>query len=73
MAFAVFRTAASDPEPHDDHRYQKPEKRKYDGDEAKRMHEPRLAEIVKVLVDEPEHPAEEHEGDQLSQRVYHGR
>ena len=36
------------------------------------MHEPRLAEIVKVLVYQPEHPAEEHEGNQLSQRIYHG-
>ena len=36
------------------------------------MHEPRLAEIVKVLVYQPEHPAEEHEGDQLSECVYHG-
>ena len=35
------------------------------------MHEPRLAEIVKILVDEPEYPAEEHEGDQFSQCVYH--
>ena len=72
MAFAVFRTAASDPEPHDDHGYQQPEKRKRDSDETKRMHEPRLAEITKVLVDQPEHPAEEHEGYQLSQRIYHG-
>ena len=57
----------------DDHWNQKPEEGKRHRDEAKRMHEPRFVEIVQILIDEPEHPAEEHKRDQFSQCINHGR
>ena len=37
------------------------------------MHEPRLIKVIQVLINEPEHPTEEHERDQFSQSVNHGR
>ena len=49
-----------------------PEKGKGNRNQSKRVHEPRLVKVVQVLVDEPEHPAEEHEGNQFSQSVGHG-
>ena len=56
----------------DDHRDQEPEEGKGDRDEPERMHEPRLVEVVEILVYEPEDPAEEHKRNKFSQCVYHG-
>ena len=49
-----------------------PEEGERDRDQAQCMHEPRLVQVAQVLIYEPEHPAEEHEGDQLSQGINHG-
>jgi len=58
--------------PYHDHRNQQPEEGECDCNHPKRMHEPRLVEIAKVLIDEPKHPAEEHKCYQFSQCVDHG-
>ena len=68
----VLRASATDAKPYHDHRNQQPEEGKGNRDQAKSVHEPRLIEIAEVLIDEPEHPAEEHERYQFSQCVDHG-
>ena len=73
VARLILRTAAADAKPDHDHWNQQPKEGEYDYDHSKRMHEPRLAEIAQVLIDEPEHPAEEHESYEFSQCVDHGR
>ena len=62
VPFPVLLETAANPQLHDDHGYEQPEKGKGDCDETKRVHEPRLVKVVQVLIDEPEHPAEEHKG-----------
>ena len=57
---------------HDDHGYEQPEKGEGDRNQTKCVHEPRLVKVVQVVIDEPEHPAEEHKGNQFSQSVGHG-
>ena len=68
----VLLDTAANSQLHDNHGNEQPKEGKGDRDQAKRVHEPRLVEVVQVLIDEPEHPAEEHKGDQFSQCVGHG-
>lgn len=68
----VLRTSAADTTPDNHHWNQQPKEGECNRDQAKRVHEPRFAKIAQVLIDEPEHPSEEHECYQFSQCVSHG-